>query len=279
MRGGRCDGWVRTLRDQLICYTGKVLIDGAWTTRDKCAERARLRGADWKNDFSQKITLVVHGDLASQAVTDPRRQYSKKLVGAARERDRGYHVCVVDADGFSDLLAGHPARCRELRRVEGSSEKVLVLPQPGDGVLGGPLQRHAVGKRDSTPLALDLSRLDEGTKAHEATLTALIRRLGARGIEVCGPARNAPLFDAGWVCDDEVFIAEVKSLSETNEDQQIRLGIGQILDYAHQLQHLDASHKIRPVLVLERQPTGARWRGVADSSGILLIWGPIFEGY
>ncbi|MBM9508517.1 hypothetical protein ITX44_28975 [Streptomyces sp. KK5PA1] len=225
------------------------------------------------------MTLVVHGDLASQAVTDARRQYSGTLVRAAWERDRGFHVCVVDAEGFTDLLAGHSARCRELLRLRGEAkEKVMVLSQPGDGVLGGPLRRHASGRHDPAELILDLNLLDEGTEAHESTLTALVSHLADQGIEVRGHARKAPRFDAGWTRGDDVFVAEVKSLSPANEVQQIRLGIGQVLDYADQVQHQEALHRVRPTLVLERQPTDPRWRRLADSHGILLTWGPNFEG-
>ena len=75
-----------------------------------------------------------------------------------------------------------------------------------------------------------------------------------------------------------MFIAEVKSLTGASEDQQIRLGIGQILDYAHQLQRARTSGQIRPVLVLEKQPADTKWRSLAEASGILLTWSPHFVG-
>ncbi|MFI6645191.1 BRCT domain-containing protein [Streptomyces sp. NPDC050504] len=278
MNGELCGGWVHSLGGHTLCFTGKVLIDGEWKVRKHCREIAEQLGADWKPDFSRKITIFVHGDLASQAVTDTHREYSKKLVRAAWERDRGYHVCVVDGDGFADLISGYPARCRELQRAQGDDDQVLVLPQTGDGVLGGPLQRHRVGHHAPAPLTVDLAHLDKGTEAHEATIAALIKHLAEQQIEVRGHARNAPRFDAGWSRGQEVFIAEVKSLTGASEEQQIRLGIGQVLDYAHQLQLARTHGQIRPVLVLEKQPTDPRWISLAESSGILLTWGPAFAG-
>lgn len=236
------------------------------------------RGADWKPDFSRKITVVVHGDLASQAVTDARRQYSKKLVGAASERDRGHHSCVVDAAGFADLVAGHPARCRELRRVVGQAEQILVMSEVGDGILGAPLQRRAASQHESGNLQIDLNALDEGTEAHEATVAALIRHLAAHGTIARGPARNAPRFDTGWSRDSDVFIAEVKSLSGAVEDQQIRLGIGQIPDYVTQLSATMTTGRILPVLALERKPRSDRWMSLAKNHDILLTWDPDFPG-
>ncbi|MFI1718878.1 hypothetical protein [Streptomyces litmocidini] len=278
MDGKLCDGWVHSLRGQRLCFTGKVLIDGEWTVRKRCVEVSQRLGASWKPDFSRKVTLFVHGDLASQAVTDAQRDYSKKLVRAAWERDRGYHVCVVDGDGFADLIGGYPARCRELQRAQGTDDQVLVLPQVGDGILGGPLQRHRPSHHESGALKLDLDHLDRGTEAHESTVAALISHLADQQVEVRGHARNAPRFDAGWSRGDEVFIAEVKSLSDANEDQQIRLGIGQILDYAHQLKLARTHGLVRPVLVLERQPGDPRWVSLASESGILLTWAPGFRG-
>ena len=115
---------------------------------------------------------------------------------------------------------------------------------------------------------MDLSGLDKGTAAHESTISALIKYLAQRDIAVHTFARNSPQFDAGWVVEDEVFIAEVKSLTGTSQDQQIRLGIGQVLDYAHQLQRPGSGHSIRPTLVLEKRPADGRWASLAQAVGI-----------
>jgi uncharacterized protein YciI len=228
--------------------------------------------------FSKKITVVVYGDLASKVVTDPRREYSKKLVGAERERDDGRHVCVVDAAGFSKLLQRTPAPCLKLRSAQPSAGQNLFIPRVGDGILGDPLREHRIPERDTIGLAVDLDALDEGTKAHEETVAALKTHLEQQRIVVCGPARNAPKFDAGWFRDGQVFIAEVKSLTGAHEAQQIRLGVGQVLDYAHQLGDGATGETLRPALVLERQPAATRWAMLAQAHGILLTWGPNFPG-
>ncbi|MGW2996370.1 hypothetical protein ACWDA9_33145 [Streptomyces sp. NPDC001193] len=93
--------------------------------------------------------------------------------------------------------------------------------------LGRPLHQREVGQHEPGALSLDLDHLDRGTRAHEATISELIEHLARRQVEVRGHARNASRFEAGWARDDEVFIAEAKNLTGANEDQQIRLGIGQ----------------------------------------------------
>lgn len=76
-----------------------------------------------------------------------------------------------------------------------------------------------------------------------------------------------------------LFTAEVKSLTGARQEQQARLGIGQILDYAYALRERPPADVsvVRPVLVLEREPDDRRWLNVADSLGILLTWAPSFS--
>lgn len=238
-----CGGWVRTLKGQTLCFTGAALIDGVRKVRRDCVALAKKRGAETKTDFSRSVSVVVHGDLASKFVTDSNREYSRTLIRTAAERARKHHVCVVDANGFADLVNLVPARCRNLRRATGDNERVLVLPQTGDGILGGLLLPRKPGRHDGVVAKVDLDQLDRGTAAHEATIAALTAHLAAQNIDACGHFRHAPRFDVGWARDKALFIAEVKSLTDANEDQQIRLGIGQILDYAHQLHLTDASAK------------------------------------
>jgi hypothetical protein len=87
-------------------------------------------------------------------------------------------VHVIDADGFADFVDGLPARCRNLRD---SGKNVRVVPEPGEGVLGGPLQPHAAVVHEAAELARDMSALDAGTKAHEETVEALAAHLHRAG--------------------------------------------------------------------------------------------------
>ncbi len=278
MPGRPCRGTVHRLNDQTICFTGRVLVDGEWTVRTHCAERVRRQGATPKADFSRKVTLVVYGDLASKVVTDDRRTYSSTLVEAEAERRRGRHVCVVDGDGFSKLLQRRSAPCLELRRARTGRVSPVAAATTEAPILGGPLRMRRTGRRASGDLTLDLSRLDKATARHEATVGALIAHLSRQGIEACTYASGAPEFDAGWSRGEDIFVAEVKSLTGAREDQQIRLGVGQILDYAQQLRNACPSTVIHPVLVLEKRPSAARWTALAEGVGLRLTWAPDFTG-
>ncbi|MFJ4412238.1 hypothetical protein [Streptomyces sp. NPDC088910] len=268
-----CTGWVPNLRGQFVTFTGKVEINGDRMYRRECERRVSKLNGQTATDFSGKVTLLVQGSLDGQSVIDTRRGYSEKLVDVQRTRlSGGPHVHVIDSDGFGELLAGRRARCRRLR---GSGAGVEFVPELGDGVLGVELAPRAAPVHVASDLAIDLSALDAGTAAHEATIRALAVHLDRRGVRLLGPAPRAPLFDAGWVEGEQIFIAEVKSLGATGEDQQIRLGLGQILDYAYQLAGADP---VVPVLVLERSPSSNRWAGLTTTLGVRLAFGPTFAG-
>ncbi|WP_413769001.1 hypothetical protein [Rhodococcus pyridinivorans] len=225
------------------------------------------------DDFSNSLTLLVYGALPANTVADTERVYSDKLVALQRARSqRQPHIHVVDADGFADLLEDKPARCQRLRASKGT---IVIPPLSGGGIFGGPLVHRRPTVRRAKALTIDLGALDAGTAAHENVVRLLGEYLEDKGIDPQRPARRGPAFDIGWQRGNIYFVGEVKSLGGASEDQQIRLGLGQVLDYAHQLSD---RHKVQPVLILERQPLGARWETLARSLKVLLTYGPDFPG-
>jgi len=68
-------------------------------------------------------------------------------------------------------------------------------------------------------------------------------------------------------------VAEVKSLTAANEEKQLRLGLGQVLRYAHQL---DRQAGTVPVLVVERIPRDSSWERLCEKLGVVLVWPDVF---
>lgn len=66
-----------------------------------------------------------------------------------------------------------------------------------------------------------------------------------------------------------VTIVEVKSLSGADEAQQLRLGLGQVLDYRARLRPQ------RAVLAVEHEPSDPHhWTHISRDVGIELVWPP-----
>jgi hypothetical protein len=106
------------------------------------------------------------------------------------------------------------------------------------------------------------------------------------------PKPGDPPFDIAWRDDDAggvAFICEVKSLTDENETGQIRLAIGQLLDYVHTLgsqreagslpPHWEGVHAVRGVVAVERRPAkDVHWTGLCEKHGIILTWPGKYAG-
>jgi hypothetical protein len=115
------------------------------------------------------------------------------------------------------------------------------------------------------PFEIDPDLLDRALRSHAFAQNFLANWLSGQGIQPKSPDQSSPQFDLLWTVESQVFVAEVKSIRDENERQQFRLGLGQVLDYA---QELDAS----PVLFLSRPPVNPRLVAIASRANVLLLW-------
>ena len=190
-------------------------------------------------------------------------------------------------------------RVRQHRRLQTGMEVVICAPsqtviqaiderassgevrarrgvQPATG--GQPYIRPPPGG-SATPRSrvfrFDPDAIDRGTNAHKKVQNQLAEAVRARGWEPLSPGEADPLFDVGWVVADAAWIAEVKSLTPSNEERQLRLGLGQVLSYAHLVDWgLGNNH---PVLAVEREPSSAYWPDLCQSHGVALSWPEVFD--
>jgi hypothetical protein len=86
------------------------------------------------------------------------------------------------------------------------------------------------------------------------------------------PSEETCDFDIAWKGTANRMVCEVKSISDTNERHQFRLGLGQVLEYAFHLEAL-------PILVVSRKPIASNLHEIAKKSGVLLLWPEIFSHY
>ena len=137
-----------------------------------------------------------------------------------------------------------------------------------------PPELQAVAERD--PFAVDPSIVERGLRGHAATQNQLADALAGAGLHPRSPAPIEPNFDIAWTNGSTIWVAEVKSITSTNEEKQLRLGLGQVLRYAHVLTRLHRG-RVTPVLVVERKPATDDWPDLCAAHNVLLLWPP-FDG-
>ena len=125
---------------------------------------------------------------------------------------------------------------------------------------------------------VDPDVLENATREHRATQNKLAKWAQDKGFKTVRPYGD-PLFDVGWWSSNEetgaekFCVAEVKSLGVDNEVRQVRLGLGQVLDYRKQLK--DAGFEAVAVLAVSRKPVHHKhWNLLAADLKVVFCWPP-----
>jgi hypothetical protein len=93
----------------------------------------------------------------------------------------------------------------------------------------------------------------------------------------CHRARTVdPDYDLLLARDGTAIVIEVKSLTKDNEDRQMRLGLGQVLMYRHQLatSRPPGVRRVRASIAVERRPRNATWVELCRRLDVSLVWPP-----
>jgi hypothetical protein len=142
--------------------------------------------------------------------------------------------------------------------------------QPGR--IGVPYQERDATVPAAPPAAyqVDPDKVGRGVQAHEATLRALVSALRAQGIAPLQHDGGIPRYDLAWETDTAIFVAEVKSLTLTNAEHQLRLGLGQVLRYWHAMTLSDKP--VVAVLAVEQRPADDAWPALCKRLAVHLMW-------
>lgn len=145
---------------------------------------------------------------------------------------------------------------------------------PAPSVIGEPYREARVsslpGERE--PFSVDPALVERGLKGHADTQNELARVLRAAGIGPRSRRPQEPNFDLAWETNGTVFVAEIKSITDANEEGQLRLGLGQVLRNRQRLRAL-GHEPVVAVLVPERAPRDVAWRELCDELGVVLLAG------
>jgi hypothetical protein len=140
------------------------------------------------------------------------------------------------------------------------------------GPLGVPFQPRdeTIEPTRPTTRTLDPDAVGRGLRAHHQLQNRLAEFARAAGWAPRDPAPIDPEFDLAWETAHGIVVVEVKSCTKENEVRQLRMGIGQVLDYDDSLRA--RGQAVQPVLYLEREPSDGRWVALAERHNVRLVW-------
>lgn len=156
-------------------------------------------------------------------------------------------------------------------------QPVTTPTLPPKSAVGQPYvdKDERVATARAEPWATDPDAVDRGLAAHRRLQNLIAAHLRASGLTPVDPRPGDPQFDVGWEAEGGVGIVEVKSLTEANEEAQLRLGLGQLLRYRQQMRRGD--WEVRAFLAVERQQQDVSWAALCEEVGVVLVWPAVLE--
>lgn len=155
-----------------------------------------------------------------------------------------------------------------LQRVREAVQLLLGAPPAparAPGVHGKPyVTAKTDGRTDRAIFERDPEAYDRGSNAHGRLQNEIAEELAARSIAplVSDADAGDPPFDVAWRIGPVLHVCEVKSTTESNQKHQIRLGIGQLLEYRARLEARGET-EIVSILAVERAVSEVHRRACA----------------
>lgn len=162
-----------------------------------------------------------------------------------------------------------------VKRLAGQIDPIAAPSQ--DETVGSdyqPANEDVAEERD--PFLVDPDAFDRANAAHRTTQNSVAAWAEERGFEPISPRPGEPQFDVGWRSGQAIYIVEVKSLLSVRENGQLRLGLGQVLDYRATLS-MTKNIPVQVGLVTSRPPSSPRWEPLLLAHDVGLAWPGEFE--
>jgi hypothetical protein len=228
----------------------------------------------WRKKRGRPLTRYHVLEIAPmRRILDSEGQAQRKGLGHALGICRGHFKSFTEE---APLFGRHTGQFWWASHVRGSEEHGTVskdysvrLDRPGFG--------RPYREADETP---DLARPERagpdpdiagrGLQAHNITQNHLAAILREAGLKPRSPGSDEPNYDLAWEASEQTWVAEVKSITAANEERQLRLAIGQVVRYRHQL--AAAGRDVQAVVAVERKPTDETWLDLCNEQSIILTW-------
>lgn len=249
--------------DRLSSLRGRqVVFTGRFSTgrQEDLIRRVRSRGGTVsdKQVTSRTSILVVGAPVAHYKFGD----HGTKIDDAMALRRRGQPIYFITEGEFQQLASGRGLS-------DAQSAAALAVLEPEDA--GMPFRPSSSRRTTNGTLTIDLDARDRATAAHHRVCRRLAEAVEAAGLQPLSPFTHGwPQYDLAWNRGRKLWVVEVKTVSTKSERQQIRLGLGQVLDYRVSMERLD--YRVQPVLAISAPPSDGHWEAVCEAAGVKLCW-------
>ncbi len=131
----------------------------------------------------------------------------------------------------------------------------------------------SVSKRD--PMSIDPAIVERGTQGHARAQNLIANAAIKTGHTPRSPTPGEPNYDVCWDTDSALWVVEVKSITDDNEERQLRMGLGQVLRYRALLR--SPSRAVRAVVMAERKPKDTEWLSLFKELDVTVLWPKLIE--
>lgn len=254
---------------RLTTLTGtSVVLTGRFsTTQAELARRIALVGGRVASAVSSQTEVLAQGQptpaykFGSEGV---------KLVEAEERRADGQLIYVISERELGRLLVG-----KGLSLVESAAAA------SGDRLFGAGIAFRPSSVSPSTAvrpasIEIDLELRERRLRQHHELAAKVAEHLRAAGKVPLSPGALDCQYDLAWQAGREtVHLVEVKTITAKNEVQQMRLGLGQVLEYRETLRA--RGWRARAHLVVSRQPAAEGVARACAACDVSISWPGEFD--
>jgi hypothetical protein len=244
----------------------EVVLTGRFVqgTQSELQRRARDRGARVNDRRVGASTDVVV--VGSPSGHWKYYDHGIKIDEAIQRRRFGQRIYMISESELHQLLDG----------IGLTHQQSLAALSSGEPTFAGLPYRPATHAASSNgTVAIDLDARDRATKAHQQLCNRLATAVANAGHAPLSPFTDGPQYDLAWMRGETLWLVEVKSVSTTSERQQVRLGLGQVLDYATWMRSF--GFDVQPVIATTHPPSSHHFATVCDEAGTILCWPATFH--
>lgn len=255
--------WIDSLSGLEVKVTGDFRRTSLGMTQPQLERVLKARGAIVVTDIKRTTDLLVRAESARWKYGE----FGEREAELAAHRKRGGDGVVIEVEDVAALLDGVAVWARE-----------PLSPPPEIDPVGAPYRApQAVTGVPTSLFERDPAALERAFAGHAQTQNDLAAFLNRFGINALSPTTSIIQFDVAWEFAGSIWVAEIKSLSGQNEAIQMRLALGQVLDYAWRLEERHNNRTLRKVIVAERAPDDAAWTGICATAEVILTWPPFSD--